>query len=148
MIQKLDFHSKLQTFDSHVFNVTIASAFVITFYIPRTSMGRPWTSWRIWRDWTPITCSLVGRYRCYIGHAVPSLRGGYLPVSGPLDFCLVIQAMHDLKYMHTQTAPLFNIPCRRHGTTIRVVHPYPCWHRHGKWACFINVCTSNNMSVT
>ena len=28
--------------------------------------------------------------------------------------------------MRTQTAPLFNVPRGRRGTTTRVVHPYPC----------------------
>ena len=34
-------------------------------------------------------------------------------------------SVHDLKCMRTQTAPLFNVPRGRRGTTTRVVHPYP-----------------------
>ena len=37
-----------------------------------------------------------------------------------------LTSMHDLKCMRTQTAPLFNVPRGRRGTTTRVVHPYPC----------------------
>ena len=34
-------------------------------------------------------------------------------------------SVHELKCMRTQTAPLFNVPLGRRGTTTRVVHPYP-----------------------
>ena len=34
-------------------------------------------------------------------------------------------SVHELKCMRTQTAPLFNVPRGRRGTTTRVVHPYP-----------------------
>ena len=37
-----------------------------------------------------------------------------------------LTSVHDLKCMRTQTAPLFNVPRGRRGTTTRVVHPYPC----------------------
>ena len=37
-----------------------------------------------------------------------------------------LTSMHDLKCMRTQTAPLFNVPRGRRGTTTRVVHQYPC----------------------
>ena len=36
-----------------------------------------------------------------------------------------LTSVHDLKCMRTQTAPLFNVPRGRRGTTTRVVHPYP-----------------------
>ena len=34
-------------------------------------------------------------------------------------------SVHELKCMRTQTAPLFNVPRGRRGTTTRVVHLYP-----------------------
>ena len=37
-----------------------------------------------------------------------------------------LTSVHDLKCMRTQTAPLFNVPRGRLGTTTTVVHPYPC----------------------
>ena len=37
-----------------------------------------------------------------------------------------LTSVHDLKCMRTQTAPLFNVPRGRRGTTTRVVHSYPC----------------------
>ena len=36
-----------------------------------------------------------------------------------------LTSVHDLKCMRTQTAPLFNVPRGRRGTTTRVIHPYP-----------------------
>ena len=42
-------------------------------------------------------------------------------------------SMHELKFMHTQTVPLFNVPHGRHGTTTTVAHPYlhcTCPSRH------------------
>ena len=36
-----------------------------------------------------------------------------------------LTSVHVLKCMRTQTAPLFNVPRGRHGTTTRVIHPYP-----------------------
>ena len=36
-----------------------------------------------------------------------------------------LTSVHVLKCMRTQTAPLFNVPRGRRGTTTRVVHPYP-----------------------
>ena len=52
------------------------------------------------------------------------MNAGYLPVSGPLDFRLVIQVLlspYVLKCMRTQTVPPFNVPRGRRGTTTRVV---------------------------
>ena len=37
-----------------------------------------------------------------------------------------LTSVYDLKCMRPQTAPLFNVPRGRRGTTTRVVHPYPC----------------------
>merc|ERR1712115_120515 len=34
-------------------------------------------------------------------------------------------SMHEPKYMRSQKAPLFNVPCGRCGTTTRVLEPYP-----------------------
>ena len=36
-----------------------------------------------------------------------------------------LMSVHDLICMHTQRAPLFNVPCRRLGSTTRAVRPYP-----------------------
>ena len=36
-----------------------------------------------------------------------------------------LTSVHDLICMHTQTAPLFNVPCGRHGSTTRAVRLYP-----------------------
>merc|ERR1712148_58231 len=41
-----------------------------------------------------------------------------------LGHSVSLTSMHDLKCMRTQTAPLFNVPRGRPGTTTRVVHPY------------------------
>ena len=38
-------------------------------------------------------------------------------------------SVYELKCMRTPTAPLFNVPCGRCGTTTRVVHPYPHYTR-------------------
>jgi len=42
------------------------------------------------------------------------------------------KSTHDLRCMRTQTAPLFNVPHGRRGTTTIVVHPINTWTRAGR----------------
>merc|ERR1712140_37332 len=63
--------------------------------------------------------SVLFRHRCVLSACFRTPR---LSLGHPGS----LTSVHDLKCMRTQTAPLFNVPRGRRGTTTRVVHSYPC----------------------
>ena len=87
---------------------------------------------------------MVGSSILSLGTLICPPLGSHIPSSGRL--CMLARSVcfwtprlslghpgsfesaHVLKCMRTQTAPLFNVPRGRRGTTTRVVHQYPCRH--------------------